>query len=294
MLKVAVLSSTRFGYRCIEEALVGLPGMQLCGIVTTPRNIRISYSESPVDIVTHADFSAIAQTTGCGLVELSAQPVAEDYLKPLSEWKADVAIALGWYYMVPKAVREAVDCLGIHASLLPRYRGGAPLPWAIINGEKETGVTLFYLEGGVDSGDILGQRRIPITREDTIATLYEKIEDASINVLTDIVPALAAGTAVRVPQDESEATVFPQRTPADGLINWDQPTRKVYDFIRAQTAPYPGAFWHHDGTKVTVWEALMADSPVKLAPGGVEESNGNLIVGTADGALELTRVSVEK
>jgi len=244
-MRVVILSSTLFGYRCIVEGILPLSGVQIAGILTTPKQIQISYSEKPVEIKTHADFTPLADSAECEVAVLTGKVDGNAYLRYLNEWAVDFILALGWYYMVPRKVRNAVPlgCAGIHASLLPKYRGGAPIPWAIINGENETGVSFFYFEDGVDDGDIIGQKRFPIDDSETWVDVYNKAEDASVDLLGTFLPKIKDGSAPRIAQNHELATYVDQRKPQDGLISWrSMKAREAYNFIRAQVPPYPGAF----------------------------------------------------
>lgn len=117
----------------------------------------------------------------------------------------------------------------------------------MINGEQETGLTLFYFDEGVDSGDITGQRRVAIRLNDTIATLYDRVEKEGLSLLEEMFPLIAEGEAPPTPQKETERTVWPQRRPEDAEINWFSSSLSAYDLIRAQTKPYPGAFTFRKG-----------------------------------------------
>jgi methionyl-tRNA formyltransferase len=261
LMRVVVLSSTAFGFQCLKEGILKTPGVQLVGILTTPQSINISHSEKPVIVSTHTSFEDLSAQAGCDLVEMHGKMTASSYLQHLGYWHPDLLLALGWYYMVPRQVRESapLGCAGIHASLLPKYRGWAPIPWAMINGEAKTGVTFFYLNDGVDNGDIIAQERFSIDPSDTCATVYEKATQASVKILREFLPLIAAGNAPRIPQDESQATYFPQRKPEDGLIDWSWSAKRIRDFIRAQTRPYPGAFTYLEGKKVIIWAADVLD-----------------------------------
>lgn len=259
-MRVALFSSTQFGLDCLKDALTKLPEVEICGILTTPRRIEISYSENPVTICRYADFTEWGTRLGCPVVRVQ-QPDARSYCNHIETWNAELVLVLGWYYMVPERVRALAfkGCLGIHASLLPKYRGGAPLVWAIINGEKETGVTLFHLASGVDDGDIVMQRKFRIEPEDTCATVYVKATTASIRLLRKALPLIEEGTAPRKPQDHTHATSYPQRKPEDGFIDWSSDAKRIRDFIRAQTRPYPGAYTVISGKKITLWDADIED-----------------------------------
>jgi methionyl-tRNA formyltransferase len=245
----------------LKEGILETPGVKVVGILTTPPQINISYSEKPVVISTHTTFDDLAKQAGCEVVEMRGKMTAAAYLEQIERWHPDLMLVLGWYFMIPRKVRESVPlgCVGVHASLLPKYRGGAPIPWAIINGETETGITFFYMADGVDNGPIIAQESIAIEDSDTCATVYEKATLALIKVLREYLPQIAAGTAPRIPQDESQATYSPQRKPEDGLIDWSWSAKRIRDFIRAQTRPYPGAFTYIGDKKVTIWDADVLD-----------------------------------
>ncbi len=165
--------------------------------------------------------------------------------------------------MIPASIRRMAPrgCIGIHASLLPKFRGGAPLVWAMIHGEPETGVSLFHFSDGVDDGEIIGQRSFPIGGSDTIRDLMARAESASLELLREFMPKVAAGTAPKTPQREEDATRFPQRSPEDGRIDWTWEPRRIRDFIRAQTRPYPGAFTLIGDKKIVIWDADVENVP---------------------------------
>ena len=269
-MRVAVFSSTAFGYRCLKDGILPAQQVQLAGILTTPAKIDISYSKTPVSICTHVCFDELATQAGAELAVLDAKATPSACRQHLARWKPDLLLVLGWYYMVPMAIIQTarLGCAGIHASLLPRYRGGAPIPWAIINGETRTGITLFYFDDGVDTGDVIAQRNFPIEQDDTCATVYDKATQASIETLRELLPLMAKGAAPRRRQDESQATQFPQRSPEDGCIDWGCGAKRIYDFVRAQTRPYPGAFTSFRGEKVTVWQAKRTRQSSPGAPPG--------------------------
>jgi len=147
----------------------------------------------------------------------------------------------------------------MHASLLPKYRGGAPLVWAMINGEEKSGLTFFYLEDGVDNGDVISQKEISIEESDYISDLIDKTTAAALEIIDESIPSLAENRAPRIRQDESQATYVPQRKPEDGKIDWSWDARRIKNFIRAQSKPYPGAFTEINGKKVTIWNADIID-----------------------------------
>lgn len=236
-----------------------MPGIQVVGILTTPPEITMPRWEKPVAISTHANFNNLP--VGCAIEILRGKVTADSYLQHLTRWQPALLLVLGWYYIIPREVREiaSLGCAGIHASLLPKYRGGAPIPWAIINGETTTGVTFFYMSDGIDDGDIITQSRFAIGEDDTCTTIYEKATQASIKVLSECLPGIAVGIAPRIPQSHSQATYCPLRKPEDGLIDWSWSAKRIRDFIRAQTKPYPGAFTYIGNKKVIIWDAQIME-----------------------------------
>jgi len=188
----------------------------------------------------YANLKKIAQSYSIPYFEVDGSEGKKmgDYLETIKSFSPDLILVLGWYYLVPKKIREVapLGAWGIHASLLPKYAGGAPLVWAIINGEKETGVTLFRFDDSVDGGDIIKQKKFPILFEDTIKDVYEKAINASKEILIEVFANLDRITFT--PQEKSKIEIWPQRFPENGEIDWNKGVIEVYNFIRAQTKPY--------------------------------------------------------
>ena len=157
----------------------------------------------------------------------------------------------------------------LHGSLLPAYRGRAPANWVLVNGETETGVTLHRMVKRADAGAIVAQQRVAIERADTALTLHGKLRDAAASLLRDTLPPLIQGRLTETVQDESRATVFGRRTPADGKLVWKKPAEELFNLVRAVTQPYPGAFCDVGEHKLIVWSAEVAKGNEGQAPGRV-------------------------
>jgi len=197
--------------------------------------------------------------------------------------------------MIPRKWRELAPAYGLHASLLPDYSGGAPLVWAMINGEKKTGITLFQMDEGVDSGPIAGQKEEPIHPDDTIATLYARIEERGLELLRGSLPQIASVTIKLQKQDENKRRVVPQRSPEDGQIDWTMDATYIDRFVRAQTKPYPGAFTTMDSKPLHIWRTAVADLNDLSKPGYVEKANdGSYNVGCNKGAITICEISYEE
>jgi len=214
-----------------------------------------------------------------------------------AEWIAslcpDILLVVGWTQLIkpPLLSLPRIAALGFHASLLPKYRGRAPVNWAIIHGETETGNTMLVLEPGADEGDIVSQRKISIAFDDTCRTIYEKVSQTECEMLDEVLPLIRQGRLPRVKQDEAVATVMPKRRPEDGLIDWSWASNRLYDWVRALTHPYPGAFTFSMEEKVLVWKVEIAQATANDAPGLVShDSDGWPLVATGDGHLRLLQV----
>jgi methionyl-tRNA formyltransferase len=219
-----------------------------------------------------------------------------EYSQVLQQIKPDIAFAIGWRYLINQAAYTIPPkgTLIIHDSLLPKYRGFAPMNWAIINGEKKTGVTLFHIAEGVDCGPIVDQLETDINLLDTAKTVDEKIIKLYEDIIIKNLPALAQGLVKAKPQDESLATYTCKRTPEDGAINWSQTSLQIYNLIRALTHPFPGAYTTLQGKKVVIWQAELPQTPenyVGRVPGRIlGKRDGKIEVLTGDGIIRLSRL----
>ncbi|HDH97197.1 MAG TPA: methionyl-tRNA formyltransferase [Proteobacteria bacterium] len=209
----------------------------------------------------------------------------------------DLICVMSWSQIVKKPILQIPThgAIGMHPTLLPKHRGRAPIPWAIIKGLDKTGVTIFYLDERIDAGDILAQEEIPISFEDTAKTLGQKVDAVAARLLCKVVREIREGTARPRPQDESQATYWPARRPEDGLIDWDQDPVDVYNFIRALVRPYPGAFTFVDGRKLFLWSARNPErSNHDSTPGQILAINPNgMKVATRGGSVWITAVELE-
>jgi UDP-4-amino-4-deoxy-L-arabinose formyltransferase/UDP-glucuronic acid dehydrogenase (UDP-4-keto-hexauronic acid decarboxylating) len=141
----------------------------------------------------------------------------------------------------------------IHWGLLPEYRGANVLNWVLVNGERESGVTIHYMDEGVDTGDIVTQCRVSIEPKDTAVTLREKLRVAATIILRDTIPQIREGSHARISQDHKNAKHWPRRKPEDGLIDWAWPPERIYNLIRALVAPWPGTyFYDQNGNKIVI------------------------------------------
>jgi methionyl-tRNA formyltransferase len=186
----------------------------------------------------------------------------------------DLVFVIGWTELLRPAVLTLarIGMIGAHASLLPHDRGRAPINWALIRGERQTGNTLFWLTAGVDAGDVIDQMAFPITPYDTCASLYRRIAETNRDMILRALPALLAGQRPGRPQGPPSGPPLPKRRPEDGCLDWTRSSDEVYDFVRALTRPYPGAFTGDGGERLTIWccARLPGAAGVRIArPGEV-------------------------
>ncbi|SET08379.1 bifunctional UDP-4-amino-4-deoxy-L-arabinose formyltransferase/UDP-glucuronic acid oxidase ArnA [Thorsellia anophelis] len=189
-----------------------------------------------------------------------------------------------------------IGTFNLHGSLLPHFRGCAPLNWAIIKGASETGVTIHHMTDRLDAGEIVAQQKIPIDINDTARSLLHKMNIAAELLLDRTLPKIKSRNYVTISQQESQASYFPRRKPEDGLINWDSNSLSIYNLIRGVSAPYPGAFTFYKNQKIIIWEAALlthnSQNDKNSAPGTIL-STDPLIIATLDGSLEVKSCQIE-
>ncbi|NIE51737.1 bifunctional UDP-4-amino-4-deoxy-L-arabinose formyltransferase/UDP-glucuronic acid oxidase ArnA (plasmid) [Pantoea dispersa] len=179
-----------------------------------------------------------------------------------------------------------VGAFNLHGSLLPKYRGRAPLNWVLVNGETETGVTLHRMVKRADAGDIVAQQRVAIDPQDNALTLHRKLVACAGQLLEGALPPMKRGEIAATPQNDAEATVVGRRTPEDGRINWELPAAKVNNLVRAVTDPWPGAFAYAGTVKFVVWKGRVHQDAPSAKPGTVLSVEPFLIA-CGEGALEV-------
>jgi methionyl-tRNA formyltransferase len=204
----------------------------------------------------------------------------------------DIIFVISWPELLDREILQIPEqgCIGRHISLLPKRRGRAPVAWTLIQGLDKTGVSLFWLDEGVDSGDIALQKEISIGDEDEASDLYDKSVDTTVDILETLVSKFANGEFPREPQDDSKATYTHPRRPDMGLIDWSKSASKLHNFIRGQTKPYPGAFTYHNMDKVRVWHASVQDrTAIRSQPGKIlaKHQSDTYLVQTGEGTLMI-------
>ncbi len=214
----------------------------------------------------------------------------------LREQNADVALVVAYGRILPKDVLEAprLGCVNVHASLLPRYRGAAPITWAVVNGEPESGITLMQMDEGMDTGAMLEQFATPIGEAETAGELSERLSALGALATRKGLPKYIAGGYTPIRQDPSKATIAPILKKEDGRLDFARPARKVHDHVRGMT-PWPGAFTTSRGKLLKVHATTVSDIPQgNHAPGTVVLADKHrVVVACQERGVELLRVQLE-
>lgn len=272
-------------------ALLRSPGFQILAAVTQPDRPKgrdLKLQPSPVKQLAGA----------AGLPVLQPEKARdEQFVAELRALAPDLIAVAAFGQILPKAILELprFGCLNVHTSLLPNYRGAAPIQWAILNGDAETGVTIMKMDVGLDTGDILTQRATPIRDEDNAATLHDRLAELGAELLVQTIPDYVAGKVRPQPQDATRATHVGKIKKEDGRIDWQQPARAIWNRIRAFT-PWPGAFTFRTGQTppqlLKIWGAELVLQPGM--PGTIlEAEKSGIVIGCGNDALRITSLQRE-
>jgi methionyl-tRNA formyltransferase len=281
-LRVVFIGCVQFSRAMLEE-LLALPGIDLCGVVTRKS------SAINADFV---DLSALAAAGG-GPVYLATGNEQEEIASWIREKEADICFCIGWSYLLKSPILSATahGVVGYHPALLPRNRGRHPIIWALALGLPETGSSFFYMDSGADSGPLLSQVRVTISKDDDASSLYGKLVEVARLQIRRLVMDMLNAAIVGVPQDPSLATYWRKRVADDGRIDWRMPAAGIHNLVRALTLPYPGAHAHFRNAEVKVWKTRLAPKLAEdIEPGFVIDRNGTDIhVQCGEGTIILER-----
>ncbi|KXG75558.1 Methionyl-tRNA formyltransferase [Fervidicola ferrireducens] len=217
----------------------------------------------------------------------------ESFVKVLESLAPELFVVVAYGQILPPSVLRipSIGCINVHASLLPKYRGAAPIQWAIINGEEKTGVTTMWMDEGMDTGDIFLQKEVAIDPEWSAVELSEVLSKVGSELLLETLEKIKAKDIIRVPQNHAEATYAPVLKKEDARIDWKNSTRAIYDLIRG-VQPWPGAFTFRRGVELKIWRAEIYATGESGEPGrvlGIDKERG-ILVGTGDGVLLITEL----
>ena len=280
-----VFAYHEMGYGCLEALLkMGAPVAAL-----------FTHEDDPHEEVWWRACASLAR--GKGVPVYTPERLDAPWIERIAALRPAVVYSFYYRNLLPGAALRAapLGAYNLHGSLLPAYRGRAPVNWMLVNGEREAGVTLHHMVARADAGDIVGQRSLAIDDRDTALTLYRKLVPLGVALLTEMHPLIVAGRAPRRPQELSRGSYFGRRRPEDGRIDWRWPARRVFNLVRAVAHPYPGAFCALNGRKLWVWESRIAHEAGRRGGAGeiISSGGGAVEVAAGEGSLWITRAQFD-
>jgi methionyl-tRNA formyltransferase len=215
-----------------------------------------------------------------------------EFLQSLSSWQPDVIAVAAYGRILHKPILQLppMGCVNVHGSLLPKYRGAAPVQWAVINGETETGITTMLMDEGMDTGAMLLQAKLEILPDDTAGTLAPRLAALGGRLLIETLAQLKAGTLVPTKQDDQQATMAPLLKKEDGLIDWTLSAASLTNRVRG-LSPWPGAYTFLGVERWNIWKAVLQGTAITDTPGTiVAVTKQSIVVATGDGLLEIWEI----
>ncbi len=252
-MKIIFMGTAELSCASLEKLAVD-KNFSVVAVVTQPdrpkgRELKLQFS--PVKI--------LAQKLNLPILQ-PAKARDEKFISQLRELQPDLIIVVAYGQILPPAILDLPKsgCVNVHTSLLPKYRGAAPIQWAIANGEIETGVTIMKMDAGLDTGKIISQKRIPILPEDNSQTLHNKLAQLGADLLVKTIPDFVAGKILPKSQNNSEVTYAAKIKKDDGKIDWSEPAEKILNKLRA-FAPWPGVFTFLENNLLKIWKAEIVE-----------------------------------
>lgn len=219
-----------------------------------------------------------------------------EFVEILRNLKPDVMVVAAFGQIISKEILEMpkYGCINVHASLLPAYRGAAPIQWAVINGDKESGVTIMQMDEGIDTGDMIEKVVVPIAEDETGGSLFEKLSQAGAELCVKVLTDLEKGKAVREKQPEESTTPYAKMIDKKmGAINWEESAKKIEQLIRGLN-PWPSAYTKLQGKTLKIWKAAVLCEDSNEAPGQVVQvTKDSIVVQTGHGLLKILELQLE-
>jgi len=284
-MKIIFMGSPDFAVPCLEELLKS--PHDLAAVVTQPDRPKGRGKK-----LTPTPVKEIALKKGIPILQ-PEKVNSPEFIKLIKEAKPDLIVVVAFGQILKPELLDIpfFGCINVHASLLPQYRGAAPIHWAIINGEKETGVTTMFLDPGMDTGDMILKETVAIGPDDNVGLLHDRLASAGARVLRETIGLLEAGQIIRIPQKQEEATYAPPLKREHEMIHWDKNAKEIHDQVRGMN-PWPGAYTILNGTRLKIWETCLHEDQGRGVPGQVLEvgRNHGILVRCQSGSLWLTEV----
>lgn len=283
-MKIIFMATPDFAIPSLKALLEN--GHEIAAVVTVPdkekgRGLKVTYS--PV--------KEFALQNNIPVL----QPVSlkdEEFIRQLKEINAELFIVVA-FRILPREVYTlpSKGSFNLHGSLLPKFRGAAPIQWSLIKGEKGTGLTTFFLQDKVDTGNIILQEKIEIKEDDNFGTLHDRMSLAGAGVVLRTVELIEKGNIQPAPQNDAAATPAPKITKETALIDWNKPAEEIHNLVRG-LSPYPGAYFHHDNKVIKVYKTKIINDE-NLSPGEIRQTKTEAFIGCGNDALALLEVQQE-
>ena len=285
MMKIIFISGVKFGYDVLES------------ILENNWKIDTSFSYLSEKKKFYSDYANFENLTKkYDVIHKQVNNINDqenvDLIKKINP---DLILVIGWSQLLKKEIIEIprLGVIGSHPTELPKYRGRAPIPWSILKGLKKSALTFFYIQEGIDDGDIVTQKQFEINDVDDATSVYEKMTVLGKKMLSEILPLLESNKITSKKQN-SELFIenWPKRTPLDGKINWSKSAKEIHNLIRATTFPYPGAYTFFKNKKLIIWKSRL-DTSIIQEPGKIIIQNNQVKIGTSNGSVFLDTVSYD-
>lgn len=279
-MRIVFMGTPQFAVPSLQKLIEA--GYDIAAAVTQPdrksgRGYKVA--SSPV--------KALAMDNGISVLQFEKIRVQEG-IDAIKELNPDIIVTAAFGQILPKAILDIprLGCVNVHASLLPKYRGAAPIQWAIIKGEKQTGVTIMYMDPGLDTGDIISVSTVSITNDMTGGDLYEQLSVLGAELLLKTLVSIENGTAGRIKQQDSESSYYPPLSKEQGRIDWTKPAHEIYDLIRALD-PVMGTYAQAGEDVIKIWSGQAINGNAEPGKVVFADAKNGLVVGTGSGLLKV-------
>lgn len=283
-MKIIFISGVKFGYDILSHLIEN--NWKISAVFSYSEDVRKNYSDS-------ISFKSITQKNKIEYFEVN-NINDEENIQIIKKFYPDLILVMGWSQILKDVMLKipSIGIIGSHPTELPKYRGRSPIPWTIIKNLKESALTFFWIEHGVDNGDILYQEKFSISDSDDAQSIYEKITIIGKNMIIKSLLDISQGKLVHLKQNNSKFLEYwEKRTPDDGKIDWEKSSNEIHTLIRAVTYPYPGAFTDYLGQKLIVWKSDNIENNLNEPGKILQIEKDGVLIGTGKNSILIREIS---